>query len=188
MHIHHRILRRHLSKVYLVGFYNSAKDCSWSPTIPAGSSASPGFTKQKNKHTRQIDRVFVDIIQNTLLQNTLPPFPLPRASLNWSTNHVFSFWRDQNLDVIPKLFPTSFLKTSRQAHNPAATCPQTSSDAEATILDPPFDWCLVLLRFPFLQGSWKYYMGNKELHALVTCPFSYSAFGEQRKRKDVLSK
>ena len=110
-------------------------------------------SRNKRTNTRQIDRVFVDIIQNTLLQNTLPPFPLPRASLNWSTNHVFSFWRDQNLDVLPKLFPTSFLKTSRQAHNPAATCPQTSSDAEATILDPPFDWCLVLLRFPFLQGS-----------------------------------
>lgn len=67
-----------------------------------------------------------------MLQNTQPPFPLPRASLNWSTNHVFSFWRDQNLDVIPKLFPTSFLKTSRQAHNPVATCPQTSSDAGST--------------------------------------------------------
>ena len=89
-------------------------------------------SRNKRTNTRQIDRVFVDIIQNTLLQNTLPPFPLPRASLNWSTNHVFSFWRDQNLDVLPKLFPTSFLKTSRQAHNPAATCPQTSSDAGST--------------------------------------------------------
>jgi hypothetical protein len=42
------------------------------------------------------------------------------AQVSTGPQTTFSFWRGQNLDVIPKLFPTSFLKTRRQANNPPA--------------------------------------------------------------------
>ena len=89
----------------------------------------------RNKRTNTQDKLtaFLSTSFKTLCCKTHCHLSLFPAQV--STGPQTTFFHSgaiKTFDVIPKLFPTSFLKTSRQAHNPAATCPQTSSDAGST--------------------------------------------------------
>ena len=88
----------------------------------------------RNKRTNTQDKLtaFLSTSFKTLCCTAHCHLSFFPAEVSTGPQTTFSFWRDQNLDVLPKLFPTSFLKTRRQANNPPARCPQTSSDAGST--------------------------------------------------------
>ena len=94
----------------------------------------------QNKRTNTQDRLKAFVPTSFKTRCCKAPchlFLLPRASLNWSTNLAFFLPCTKPYKTLMELLilHTSFLKTSRQAHQPTSpqvTRPKTSSDAGST--------------------------------------------------------